>query len=73
MDPKLLEILACPRCKESLTKGKGGMVLVCKAENLAYPIVDGIPQLVESAAIQLNKIEIAPMSQNADPHGQPSA
>ena len=70
MDPKLLEILACPRCKESLTKAKGGMMLVCAAENLGYPIVDGIPQLLESAAITLTKIEIAPMSDNADSHGQ---
>jgi uncharacterized protein len=59
MDAKLLEILACPRCKQSLTTGKGGNYLICPSEGLAYPIVDGIPQLLESAAIVLNKISIA--------------
>jgi uncharacterized protein len=64
MDSKLLEILACPNCKGPLTKGKGGNYFICSTENLAYPIVDGIPHLLASAAIAMNKIESAPM---ADP------
>jgi uncharacterized protein len=61
MDPKLLEILACPRSKQPLTLGQGGQYLICEAEGVAYPIIDGIPYLLESSAIQLAKIETAPM------------
>lgn len=61
MDPKLLEILACPRSKQPLTLGKGGNYLICAAEGIAYPIIDGIPHLLESSAIAINTIETAPM------------
>jgi hypothetical protein len=70
MDSKLLEILACPRCKQSLTKGKGGSYLICKSEGLAYPIVDGIPQLLESAVIVLAKIDIADAAETPCVSGQ---
>lgn len=50
IDPELLEILACPICKESveLTKDKKGLKCVkCKR---IYPIRDGIPvMLIEEA------------------------
>ena len=62
MDSKLLEILACPKTKEPLTLGKGGNYLICESAGLAYPIVDGIPYLLESSAITLQKIETAPMA-----------
>ena len=65
MDPKLLEILACPRSKQPLTLGKGGQYLICEAEGVAYPIVDGIPYLVESSAIRIAQIETAPMAEPA--------
>lgn len=65
MDPKLLEILACPRCKQPLTLGKGRQYLICEPESIAYPILDGVPQLVESAAITLTQIQTADMSNNA--------
>ena len=65
MDPKLLEILACPRSKQPLTLGKGGQYLICEAEGVAYPIVDGIPYLIESSAIRLAQIETAPMAEPA--------
>ncbi len=61
MDPKLLEILACPRSKQPLTLGKGGHYLICESEAVAYPIVDGIPHLIESRAIPLQQIETASM------------
>lgn len=62
MDTRLLEILACPRSKQPLTLGKGGHYLICEAEDIAYPIIDGIPHLLESAAIPIHKIETANMS-----------
>ena len=49
-DSKLLEILACPKCKGDLdlTENKDG--LTCSACQLKYPIKDGIPvMLVEEA------------------------
>jgi uncharacterized protein YbaR (Trm112 family) len=73
MDPKLLEILACPRSKQPLTLGKGGQYLICEAEGIAYPIIDGIPYLLESSAIKLANIETAPMSDSAPPDSGPDA
>lgn len=66
MDPKLLEILACPRSKQPLTLGKGGHYLICEAEGIAYPIIDGIPHLLESSAIAIQKIGIADMEPSGD-------
>lgn len=67
MDSKLLEILACPKTKEPLSLGKGGNYLICESAGLAYPIVDGIPYLLESSAITLQKIETAPMAADNNP------
>lgn len=63
MDSKLLEILACPRSKQPLTLGKGGHYLICESESVAYPIIDGIPYLVESSAIPLHDISVASPSE----------
>jgi len=62
MDSKLLEILACPRSKQPLTLGKGGRYLICEAERIAYPIIDGIPHLLESSAIALQDITTADLA-----------
>ena len=48
IDPKLLEILACPVCKTSVQLQ--GDRLVCTRCTRRYPIRDGIPvMLVEEA------------------------
>jgi uncharacterized protein len=50
-DPRLLDILACPKCKGDLdlTEQKDG--LNCHACKLSYPIKDGIPvMLIEEAS-----------------------
>jgi uncharacterized protein len=65
MDSKLLDILACPKCKQALSRGKGGNYLICEAEGLAYPIVEGIPYLLESKAIAIADIGTADMASNA--------
>lgn len=50
LDPELLEILACPRCKGALRLSPSGDGLVCDRCRLRYPIEDDIPQmLVEEA------------------------
>lgn len=65
MDAKLLDILACPKCKQALVRGKGGHYLICESEGLAYPIIDGIPYLIESKAIQVAQITTADMASDA--------
>ncbi|MBA2654835.1 MAG: Trm112 family protein [Gammaproteobacteria bacterium] len=50
MDKKLLEILACPICKGKLVYDQGKQILVCRYDNLAYPIRNGIPIMLEDQA-----------------------
>lgn len=53
IDPKLLEILACPACRTEVTLTPDGTGLRCAACGRRYPIVDDIPvMLVEEAAIE---------------------
>jgi uncharacterized protein len=54
MDKKLLDILACPLCKSSLLYDKDKQELICKADNLAFPIRDDIPVMLEDDARQLS-------------------
>ncbi len=65
MDAKLLDILACPKCKQALSRGKGDHYLICESEGLAYPIIDGIPYLIESKAIQIAEITTANVADDA--------
>lgn len=50
LDARLLEILACPLCKSPLLYKHDANVLVCRADRLAYPIVDGVPVMLEGEA-----------------------
>lgn len=54
IDPKLLEILACPLCKSSLIYDKPGQELICKADRLAFPIRDDIPVMLEDEARKIS-------------------
>lgn len=48
LDPKLMEILACPACKEPVTQE--GDRIVCGGCGKRYPIRDGIPiMLIDEA------------------------
>jgi len=50
IDQKLLEILACPKCKGDLDLNQEKEGLVCPACQLLYPVRDGIPvMLIEEA------------------------
>ena len=61
MDTRLLELLVCPICKGPLTRDHAANELVCSADRLAFPIRDGIPVMLESAARQLDEpISTAP-------------
>lgn len=43
---ELLEILACPKCKGTLSWNKEKNTLDCDHCKLIYPITDGIPELL---------------------------
>jgi uncharacterized protein YbaR (Trm112 family) len=52
LDPKLLEILACPVCKTEVRPTADGAGLVCGTCRRRYPVVDDIPvMLVEEATL----------------------
>jgi uncharacterized protein YbaR (Trm112 family) len=53
LDPKLLEILACPLCKIEVRLTQDGAGLVCSSCHRRFPIVDEIPSmLVEDATLE---------------------
>jgi uncharacterized protein YbaR (Trm112 family) len=54
MDKKLLEILACPKCKGDLQYKENDQKLICSKCKLAYPIKDGIPVMLIDEAEQLH-------------------
>ena len=46
IDKELLEMLACPACKQPLTLNEQAQTLKCAQCRRAYPIRDGIPILL---------------------------
>lgn len=54
IDPKLLDILACPICKSPLRYQKEAQELVCLADRLAFLIRDDIPVMLEDEARRLS-------------------
>lgn len=57
MDPKLLDILACPICKGPLVLSDDKSELWCRADGLAYPVREGIPVMLENEARALDADE----------------
>ena len=53
MDEKVLKILACPKCKGDLTLKDNN--LICQNCQVAYPIEDDIPILLEEEAKSLKE------------------
>ena len=58
VDPRLLELLVCPRTKTSLVYDEARQELVSRAARLAYPIRDGIPVMLEEEARALDDEEL---------------
>ncbi|MFZ1947113.1 MAG: Trm112 family protein [bacterium] len=54
LDQRLLDILACPKCKGSLDYRRTDLKLVCPACKLAYPVRDGIPVMLEAEAERID-------------------
>jgi uncharacterized protein YbaR (Trm112 family) len=65
MDGKLLEILVCPSCHGSLQWAPGRQMLLCPAERLGYPVIDGIAHLLEEEAIAVPEIGVANVNSDA--------
>ena len=55
MDKKLLDILVCPKCKGELEYDKKSKELICHKDQLAFPIRDGIPVMLEDEARPLTE------------------
>ena len=58
VDPRLLEILVCPRTKTALTYDPARQELISRAARLAYPIRNGIPIMLEDEARPLDDEEL---------------
>ncbi|MCI0455148.1 MAG: Trm112 family protein [Candidatus Dadabacteria bacterium] len=54
---KLLEILACPKCKGDIRLKEDGSGLICDKCKLLYPIKDDIPIMLIEEAIRLEQSE----------------
>ncbi|MBY6346630.1 Trm112 family protein [Providencia rettgeri] len=59
METRLLEVLVCPLCKGPLRHDREQEELVCKADKLAFPVVDGIPTMLVTEARKLDTQEQA--------------
>jgi uncharacterized protein YbaR (Trm112 family) len=57
VDPKLLEMLACPLTKAPLKWDPEKAELISPAARLAYPVRDGVPIMLPSEARQLGDDE----------------
>jgi hypothetical protein len=54
IDPKLLEILACPVCKTEVRPTADGAGLLCGTCHRRYPIVEDIPiMIIEEATTEI--------------------
>ncbi len=49
ISPDLLAIMQCPLCAGELTEHQEPPALVCKKCGHAYPVVDGIPNMIVEA------------------------
>jgi len=46
IDKKLLELIACPKCKGSVAAFDNNTTLLCKHCKIKYPVRDGIPVMI---------------------------
>ena len=62
VNSKLLEILVCPATKAPLVYKRELDELWCRASRLAYPIRDGMTEMLESEARELEESEYSTLS-----------
>lgn len=56
LDPKLLEILVCPKCKGDLIYSQDPHTLTCENCRLVYEVRDDIPILLIDEARPLERV-----------------
>src|SRR5579864_3886861 len=57
MDKTLLEILACPICKGELLYDQQNAEIICRFDQLAFPVINDIPVMLQSRARRLGHEE----------------
>jgi uncharacterized protein YbaR (Trm112 family) len=57
VDPKLLEVLVCPRTRTPLRYDRDKRELISDAARLAYPVRDGVPIMLIDEARELEPHE----------------
>lgn len=60
MNKQLLDILACPLCKGKLHYVQAQQELICRFDQLAFPIRDEIPVMLVEQARTLRQEELPP-------------
>ncbi|AKC60536.1 Trm112 family protein [Blochmannia endosymbiont of Camponotus (Colobopsis) obliquus] len=50
MDYHLLSVIVCPVCNGKLFFNEGKQELICKSDLLGFPVLNGIPVLLEQEA-----------------------
>ncbi|MCM8833373.1 MAG: Trm112 family protein [Candidatus Omnitrophica bacterium] len=55
LSKELIEILACPKCKQSIEVSTDEKWIICKFCKLKYPIKDDIPVMLIDEAESLNE------------------
>ena len=58
MDTRLLELLVCPVTKGPLEYDRQKQELISRSARLAYPVLDGVPIMLESEARTLSDEEL---------------
>ncbi|MGM0480497.1 MAG: Trm112 family protein [Pseudomonadota bacterium] len=58
IDSSTLEIIACPSCKGKLVYWQSNNELVCRGEQLAYPVEEGIPVLIADKARTIESADL---------------
>lgn len=61
LSAKLLSLLVCPVCKESVQPLCDGSALACRACGLAFPVREGIPVMLASEAVRLDEVQAGPL------------
>lgn len=56
LTPELLDIIACPKCKEQLDLTSERHALICRHCALSYPVRDEIPVLLIDEATPLTAL-----------------
>ncbi|SET12730.1 Trm112 family protein [Thorsellia anophelis] len=56
VDPKLVELAACPICHHKLDYHTETSSFICHADKLIYPIRDGIAVLIKEEATHLTEL-----------------